>query len=116
MVLAYLGDTVYEYYVRRHFIEKGIGHVDSLQKETLNYVSAVNQARILKELIEDNFFTDEELLIIKRGRNHSGGRKPRNCDVVTYRHATALESLIGFLKLEKKDDRIEEIMKRILGE
>lgn len=116
LVLAYLGDTVYEYYVRRHFINKKIANVDSLQKETLKFVSAVNQSKFLKELIEENFFTELELSIIKRGRNHKGGRKPKNCDIITYKHATALEALLGFLKLEEEIDRIEEIMERILGE
>lgn len=116
LVLAYLGDTVYEYYIRRHFINKNIGSVDELQKETLKYVSAVNQARILKELMEKDFFNEEELSVIRRGRNHKGGRKPKNCDIVTYKHATSLETLIGFLKLENQEKRIEEIMKEILGE
>ncbi len=115
LVLAYLGDTVYEYYVRKYLIESKISNVNDLQKNAVNYVSAVNQARFLESLIQSDFFTEEELSIIKRARNHKGGKHPKNCDVVTYKHATALEALIGYLKLENKEERIELIMNRILG-
>ena len=115
MVLAYLGDNIYEYYVRRYLIEKNISSVDTLQKTAVNYVSAKNQASFLEQLINNNFFDDEELSIIKRARNHKGHGHPKSCDIVTYKHATALEALIGYLKLEGKEDRIEEIMKIILG-
>ncbi len=66
-------------------------------------------------LLDENFFNEEELSIIKRARNHKGVGHPKNCDIVTYKHATALEALIGYLKLENKEDRIKEIMQKILG-
>ena len=115
LVLAYLGDTVYEYYIRRFLINQKIANVNDLQKNAVNYVSAKNQARFLEELMNDNFFTEEEIDIIKRARNHKGVSHPKNCDIVTYKHATALEALIGYLKLEKREDRIDMIMERILG-
>ena len=115
LVLAYLGDNVYEYYIRRYLINKKIANVNDLQKNAVNYVSAKNQARFLEELMNDNFFTEEEIDIIKRARNHKGVSHPKNCDIVTYKHATALEALIGYLKLENKEDRIDMIMERILG-
>ena len=61
------------------------------------------------------FFNEEEISIIKRARNHKGVSHPKNCDIVTYKHATALEALIGYLKLENDDKRIDEIMNKILG-
>ena len=115
LVLAYLGDNVYEYYVRKFLIEKNISSVDVLQKTAVNYVSAKSQASFLEQLINNDFFSEEELSIIKRARNHKGHGHPKNCDIVTYKHATALEALIGYLKLEKRDDRIESIMSFILG-
>lgn len=78
-------------------------------------MSAKNQARFLEELMNENFFSDEEISIIKRARNHKGVSHPKNCDIVTYKHATALEALIGYLKLENQDDRIDAIMNKILG-
>ena len=115
LVLAYLGDNVYEYYVRRHLINNKISNVNDLQKNAVSFVSAKNQARFLEELMNENFFSDEEISIIKRARNHKGVSHPKNCDIVTYKHATALEALIGYLKLENQDDRIDAIMNKILG-
>lgn len=115
IVLAYLGDTVYEYYVRRFLIDKKISNVNDLQKNAVNYVSAKNQAKYLQELIDKDYFNEEEMSIIKRARNHKGVGHPKNCDIVTYKHATSLEALIGYLKLENKEERIEDIMNNILG-
>ena len=115
LVLAYLGDNVYEYYVRRFLIEKKIPNVNELQKNAVNFVSAKNQARFLEELMNNDFFNEEEISIIKRARNHKGVSHPKNCDIVTYKHATALEALLGYLKLENKEERIKEIMDKILG-
>lgn len=114
LVLAYLGDTIYENYVRRYLISKGIGNVNSLQTESINYVSAKAQAKFVNILIDKNFFTDEELGVIKRARNYKGTSHPKNCDIVTYKYATGLEALIGYLDLTNRNDRIDEIMKLIL--
>ena len=110
LVLAYLGDSIYEVYVRRHLINMNISNVNDLQTKSLNYVSAKAQAEILKRLMEINIFNDEELDIIKKGRNYKSSRHPKNCDVVTYKHATAFETLIGYLYLENKISRLEEII------
>ena len=115
LVLAYLGDNVYEYYVRRFLINSKISNVNDLQKNAVNYVSAKNQAKFIQEMLNENFFDEEELSIIKRARNHKGVSHPKNCDIITYKYATALEALIGYLKLEGKEERIEIIMKKILG-
>lgn len=66
-------------------------------------------------LLERGFFNDSEIDIIKRARNHKGTSHPKNCDIVTYKHATALEALIGYLELQGNRIRIEEIMDAILG-
>ena len=114
LVLAYLGDTIYEDYVRIYLIKKGIANVNDLQTESVKYSSAKAQCEILKKLIDDNVFSEEELEIIKRARNHKSISHPKNCDIVTYKQATGLEALIGYLKLENKEERIDEIMKNIL--
>ena len=115
LVLAYLGDTVYENYIRLFLIKKGINHVKELQEASLNYVSAKSQARILRNLINDNFFNEEELKIIKRARNSKTNSHPKNTDIVTYKEATSLEAIIGYLKLENNIERIEELMNKILN-
>ena len=115
LVLAYLGDTIYEDYIREYLIKKGIANVNDLQKESVKYVSAKSQALYLEKLINENFFSDNELEIIRRARNHKNNSHPKNCDVVTYKKATGLEALIGYLKLENNLERINEIMKEILN-
>lgn len=116
LALAYLGDSVYEIYIRKYLINKGIFKVKDLQEQAIKYVSAGGQAKYLKELIERNYFNENELNIISRGRNHKGSRHPKGCDIVTYKHATGLETLIGHLYLENKFDRINDIMKEITGD
>ena len=113
LVLAYLGDTIYEDYVRKYLINQGIGNVNDLQKEAVKYVSAKAQAKFLTELVNKNFLTDEEISVVRRARNHKGGSHPKNCDIITYKYATGLEALIGFLELDNRRDRIDEIMKEI---
>ena len=114
LVLAYLGDTIYEDFVREYLIKKGIANVNDLQTESIKYSSAKAQSKILKELMNENVFTEEELEIIRRARNHKSISHPKNCDIVTYRYATGFEALIGYLKLDNNEERIKEIMKNIL--
>lgn len=114
LVLAYLGDTIYEDYIREYLIKKGINNVNDLQKQSINYVSAKSQSSFLKKLIDCNFFTEEELTIIKRARNHKAKSSSKNCDIVTYKYATGFEALIGYLKLNNNIERIESIMNEIL--
>lgn len=115
LVLAYLGDTIYENYVRRYLIAKGISNVNDLQTASISYVSAKAQASFLTKLLEENFFTDEEVSVIKRARNYKSSSHPKNCDILTYKHATGLEAVIGYLDLVHRNSRVDEIMKKILG-
>ena len=114
LVLAYLGDTIYEDYIRKYLIKKGIANVNDLQKSAVKYVSAKGQAEFLQRLIDMQIFSDDEINIIKRARNYKTTSHPKNCDILTYKHATGLEALIGYLELEQRRDRIDMIMKIIL--
>ncbi len=116
LVLAYFGDAVYEVYVRKFLIDKNISKVNDLQEVSLKYVSAKSQAEILNRLIEQNVLSEEELDIVKKGRNYKNSRHPKNCDVLTYKHATAFETLIGFLYMDDRKDRLEEIISLVLKE
>ena len=115
LVLAYLGDTIYENYIRRYLIKKGLGNVNALQKEAIGYVSAKNQAKFLTDMMDKNFLTEDEISIVKRARNYKTGSHPKNCDIITYKYATGLEALIGYLDLNGKRERIDEIMNFVLG-
>lgn len=114
LTLAYIGDAIYEVYIRKFLIDQGISKVNNLQKSAINYVSAKNQAKFVTILINDNFFNDIELEIIKRARNHKS-RIPKNTDIITYKYATSLEAVIGYLYLENKIDRINLIMEKIFS-
>lgn len=116
LALAYLGDSIYEVYVRKYLLEKGISKVQELQKEAISYVSAKNQSAFLHDMIDQNFLSEEELEIVRRARNHKGNRHPKNTDIVTYKESTGLEALIGYLELKEDRERIEQVMKFILGE
>ena len=113
ITLAYLGDSIYEVYIRNSLIKKGIAKVSDLQKEAVKYVSAKAKANILTDLIEKNTFTDEELDIIKRGRNYKRNTHPSNTDIITYKMSTGFEALIGYLYLENKTTRLQEILSHI---
>ena len=114
LVLAYMGDTIYENYVRRYLINKGIGNVNDLQTESLKYVSARSQAKYLQEMIDKNFLSEFELDMVKRARNYKTTSHPKSCDIITYKYATGLEALIGYLELDNNRERINEIMDFIL--
>ncbi|RLQ91799.1 Mini-ribonuclease 3 [Falsibacillus albus] len=110
LALAYMGDAVYEVYVRRHLLEQGKVKPNQLHREATKYVSAKAQAQILHELFDRSFFSDEEQSVIRRGRNAKSGTVPKNTDVQTYRYSTAFESLIGYLHLSGSKERMEEII------
>jgi len=114
--LAYLGDAVYELYIRTYLLSKGNYKVGDLQNMAVKYVSAKAQSAFLDKMIDDNFLTEEELTIVKRARNHKSHQSPKHTDIITYKKSTGLEALIGHLKLTKNEKRIEEIMKYIVGE
>lgn len=111
LIMAYLGDAVYELYIREYLIEKGIGNVKSLQKESIKLVSAESQAKILNILIENKFLTEKEIELVKRGRN-SKSRKSKSTDIITYKTSTGFECLIGNLyRTDKK--RLEAVMEEV---
>ena len=115
LALAYLGDAIYEERVREYIIRSGISLVDDLQKETIRYVSAKNQARIISYLINTKYLTDREINIVKRGRNYKKNRHPRHTDIITYKLSTGFETLVGYLYLNNEKKRVEEIIAYILG-
>lgn len=114
LVLAYLGDSVYELHIRKYLISKGISKVKDLQQTSLNYVSAKSQRRILEELENRSYLTDDEIEIVNRGRNASS-HSSKTTDIITYKKATGLECLIGYL-YNNNLERCNEILNYITGE
>ena len=113
VTLAYLGDAIYEIYIRESLIEQGIAKVEELQKSATKYVSAKGQASILTNLLENNLLTEEEIDVVKRGRNYKRSSHPKHTDIITYKLSTGFEALIGYLYLSNNHQRLEEILKQI---
>ena len=113
--LAYIGDAVYEVYVRDYLIKSGIAKVEELQRESVKYVSAKSQCKILSFLMDNNLLSENELDIVKRGRNYKRTSHPKNTDIITYKMSSGFEAMIGYLYLNNSKDRLNEIMNYILG-
>ena len=111
LVLAYLGDTVYESYIREHLIRQNINRkVNNLHKLAIQYSKAKAQATIIHELEDE--LTEEEMKIFKRGRNQKSHTAPKNADIIDYKYATGFEALIGYLYLSEDKERLEYIVKK----
>ncbi|SEN59987.1 ribonuclease-3 family protein [Lihuaxuella thermophila] len=112
LLLAYLGDAVYEVFVRYHLVAKGMLRPRDLQREATRYVSAVAQAKAGRQI--ESFLTEEEMNILKRGRNAKSGSIPKNTKISDYRYSTGLEALIGYLYASGNEQRLQEIMEQLL--
>lgn len=109
IILAYIGDAVYECYVRVYIAGKGATKTGLLHRESIKYVSAKAQAKVLDEIYDA--LSDDERNIVRRGRNANANTIPKNTTLAVYKKATAFEALIGYLFLSKKNDRMEEIIR-----
>ena len=109
LVWAYIGDCIYEIYIRMNLVNTTKLDPHRLHLETIKYVKAKAQAETL-EKIYDNL-TDEEKDIVRRGRNAKVYHMPKNAEMVDYKYATAFEALIGYLYLSKQDERLKDILK-----
>lgn len=112
IVLAYIGDGAYELLVRKKMVERYPNDkIQSLHKKTVAFAKAASQAKIVRTLREQDFFSEEEWNWVKRGRNQQS-IPPKNAVMSEYRYATGFETLIGFLELSEQKHRIEEIVDR----
>ncbi len=108
-LLAYVGDAVLELYIRERLVGQGIAKVADLHKTTTEYVSAKGQAKAYEKLL--SVLNDDELSVMKRGRNTDSGSVPKNASMAEYRAATGVECLIGWLYLKKRTDRLSAVLK-----
>ncbi len=109
---AYIGDAVYELYVRTYLVDTTHLKPNKLHIESIKYVKAKAQAEALKNI--ENILTEEEKEIVRRGRNTDLHHIAKNASVQEYIHATAFEALIGYLYLSKKEERLIKILKMIV--
>ena len=110
LVWAYVGDSVYELFIRTHLINNSNAKPHKLHIESIKYVKAKAQADILKKIMND--LTEEEKGIVRRARNAENHHLPKNADPQDYMYSTAFEGLIGFLYLTKQDERLKEILQK----
>jgi ribonuclease-3 family protein len=108
LALAYIGDAVYEVYIRQYVLSKDNHRPHVLHKKSSSYVSAKAQAKALHALLP--ILTEEEADIVRRGRNAKSGTAPKNADMIDYRHSTALECLIGYLYYRKDAERLAQVL------
>ncbi|GIO28796.1 Mini-ribonuclease 3 [Ornithinibacillus bavariensis] len=114
LALAYMGDAVYEVFVREYLLGKGTVKPNDLHKEAITFVSAKAQAAVLLNWLEEKLLTEEEEAIVARGRNAKSGSIPKNTSVQTYRYSTAFEALLGYYYLSKEETRLNELMKQAI--
>lgn len=107
LTLAYIGDGVYSEYIRRFLVSGGISNVNHLTRESIRYVKADGQAKMVQALMET--LTAEEQAIVRRGRN-TRSHVPKHAKIIDYRYATGLEALVGYLELTGQKERLEELM------
>lgn len=105
--LAFIGDAVWEVYARLHCLDLGIRKPAQLHKACTRYVSASAQAYIVEKLYPQ--LENDEQEMVRRGRNAKSGHVRKNVDVLSYRHSTGFEALIGYLTGTRQDERLEEL-------
>lgn len=114
LALAYMGDAVIDLHVRHHLLLQGAVKPNLLHREAASYVSAKAQAAVLFSMFDDAILSEDELRVVKRGRNAKSATTPKNTDVQTYRYATALEALVGYLYLKDENQRLNYLIDYII--
>ena len=109
IALAYIGDAIYEVYIRRHLLASGISKPTKLHHRATHYVSAKAQAFLIDKMEEEILMTPTEKEFYKRGRNAKSHTSAKNTNVVTYRISTGFEALFGYLFLSGQQGRLTEL-------
>lgn len=110
IALAFEGDAVYSYYIRKHLIFSGQTKPSQLHHMATRYVSAKAQASLVQKMLEAQLLTEKEEDIYRRGRNSHSHTKAKNADVVTYRMSTGFEAVMGYLDMTDQKDRLETLI------
>lgn len=107
--LAFIGDAVYNVYIRCYLAANSNEKTGILHKESIRYVSAKGQSETIEDILE--LLTDEEKSVYKRGRNTNIASVSKNIDVVSYKRATGFEALLGYLYVKGDKSRLDELVK-----
>jgi ribonuclease-3 family protein len=114
LVLAYIGDAVYEILVRQYIVSCGNAPVNVLNKRARGIVNAAAQSSAYEKI--KDMLTEEETSVYKRGRNAKSYTSAKNQSISDYRRATGMEALFGFLYIEGKNERISELFEKCIGD
>lgn len=113
LVLAFIGDAVYEVFVRTYLVDINRDmSVHKLHVRSTQFVKAHAQSEFIKKI--ENCLTEEEIYFFKRGRNSKSATVPKNADVQEYRFATGFETLIGFLYITEQNERLNQLLNMII--
>lgn len=113
LVLAFVGDAIYELFIRAYIVNENRNmHVHKLHLKAVSFVKAHAQSEFIKKLLDD--LNEEEMSIYRRGRNSKSGTVPKNADLCEYRSATGFEALFGYLYLTEQNDRINYLIDKII--
>lgn len=107
--LAYLGDAVWEAYVRQHLLQQGLTKVNSLQRRATYFVSAKSQAALVALMQADDYLTANEWDIFRRGRNAKSYTHAKNTSIQTYNISTGFEAVFGYLQISGQSSRLHEL-------
>ncbi|CAM3895340.1 Mini-ribonuclease 3 [Alkalicoccus chagannorensis] len=110
LALAYMGDGVFDTYVRYRLLSQGQVRPNRLHKEATHYVSAKAQSKMLAHLRERGMLLEREENVLRRGRNAKSGTIPKNTNRATYADSTSFEALIGYLYVTEQEERLDEIV------
>ncbi|MBQ1417800.1 MAG: ribonuclease III [Firmicutes bacterium] len=110
IALAFMGDAVYERFIRERILRSGKTGADKMHRAAVRYVKAAAQELSLREMLD--VLTEDEQVVVHRARNHKITSKPKNADPLTYKMATAFEALLGYLYLSGQSERLAELMER----
>lgn len=108
LTLAYLGDSIYEAFVRERMLDRGIVKVNDLHRASMKYVRATAQAEILASLMET--LTEQEQDVVRRGRNAKGHAAPKSAEAADYSASTGFEALVGYLHLAGREERLGALL------
>ncbi len=109
LVLAYVGDAIFELYIRTLLVGKGNAPVHKLHRQSISFVKAKSQSDTIHRMLEG--LSAEEQDVVRRGRNAKSGTIPKNADVTDYKYATGFETLLGYLYLKEDYPRLLELLK-----
>lgn len=110
LALAYMGDAVYEVFIRDYLLRKGNTKPNLLHQKATKFVSAKAQADLMHGMLEADMLSEKEQEIYRRGRNAKSHTSAKNADIHTYRISTGFEALMGFLHLTDQTERLQELM------